>query len=714
MSVTLDAVNARHLWHMQDIGRLWEQHALKCGAPVSVSILVDVPSPQGGQGSSTVHVFPVAAVCDETFLSRALDAYTSRKRSQVLVQDIDGASEVERGRSSPKGQGPPLCEGPPGALSVVPPLDASTVNPSASLFRNLFDGAGPAALPNDEFGLKRFMASWRQDRPIVYADVEHLCPSIPFLHDGDPAGGPEKPVVRLEDAVVNTFLDTVGKAGLESVTWEIVNGVTSCARYFIDRVSVNKPWYSIGPVEARTVSYVYCIAGVDQFSLPVASVASKEGGVTLHERALTVAALSAGSPFWRMAVAAYSLFKPGRRQPRRVKQPAEAKRKRKQNPKATGGAPTKQPRTGSGAGGVAASAPGNRSDAIPPGSAAVLSEAQELALWNDAPGLDVEDRPSSPADLAGRCGWFWKNRPRPGDGCLSLMSYKTLGDLYRLRGGRVTATGTSGTFGRLVNVPGDNDCFYHVIASGLYDRLMAFPGLPKSDFWQDVGVHPGLLRWGVAAYQRAMLGDGALSYLFPAWLSLTCPGQSFAEASEGQAVLTKAIMECEGERSWMGVYHGEYAVLADILGAVIRVFSPIGCQPNGAPVDPPPDANSALFSLDNARVDVVGQEGHRRCLLRPGNGVVQVKPSCVHVPLHFFLQASRESSASRASGDSGVTIHNRAKEIAMSRRCIVLGVIHDGGAHFMYPFVHPHLLNDYTGATLPAFNLTASAWVSTQ
>lgn len=107
-----------------------------------------------------------------------------------------------------------------------------------------------------------------------------------------------------------------------------------------------------------------------------------------------------------------------------------------------------------------------------------------------------------------------------------------------------------------------------------------------------------------------MLGDGALSYLFPAWLSLTCPGQSFAQASEGQAVLKKAIMECEGERSWMGVYHGEYAVLADILGAVIRVFSPIGCQPDGAPVDPPHDANSVLFSLDDARVDIVGQEGH--------------------------------------------------------------------------------------------------------
>lgn len=239
---------------------------------------------------------------------------------------------------------------------------------------------------------------------------------------------------------------------------------------------------------------------MDQFSLPVAAVASKEGGVTLHERALTVAALSARSSFWRMVIAAYSLFKPGRRQPRRVKQTAEAKKKRNQNAMGTGGAPAKKARNGSGAGGAGAAASGNRSRSSPSGSSAVLSEDQELRLWNDAPGLDVEDRIVSQADLAGRCSWFWKNRPQPGDRCLSLMSYKTMGDLYRLRGGRVTAAGSSGSFGRLVNVPFDNDCFYHVIASGLFDRLAAFPGLPKSDFWQDVGVHPGLLRWGVSAY----------------------------------------------------------------------------------------------------------------------------------------------------------------------------------------------------------------------
>lgn len=50
----------------------------------------------------------------------------------------------------------------------------------------------------------------------------------------------------------------------------------------------------------------------------------------------------------------------------------------------------------------------------------------------------------------------------------------------------------------------------------------------------------------------------------------------------------------------------------------------------------------------------------------------------------------------------------------MSRRCMVLGVIHDGSAHFMYPFIYPHMLTDYTGGTFPAFNLTGSAGANTQ
>lgn len=119
-----------------------------------------------------------------------------------------------------------------------------------------------------------------------------------------------------------------------------------------------------------------------------------------------------------------------------------------------------------------------------------------------------------------------------------------------------------------------------------------------------------------------MLGDGPLSYLFPTWLGLTCPGQSFAQPIDGQAVLKNAISECEGERSWMGVYFGEYAVLEDILGAVIRVFSPLGCQPDGAPVLASADVEAEKFSLADARVELVGDVGHRRCVLRPGNGIV--------------------------------------------------------------------------------------------
>lgn len=705
MSVTLDAVNARHLWHMQDIGRLWEQHALKCGSPVAVSILLDIPSQAPGQPRSTVHVFPASAGSDETFLSRVLDAYSTRVTSQVLIRDYEEPAPVDGGRTP--ADVAPLSTVPP---NDVPRLATSNANPLSSPKENLSNGVGAAAEAGDEFGLKRFQSTWRQERPIRYADVEHLCPRIIFLKDDDPTGGAGRPVVRLEDDVVNAFLDLVGKPSLQTVSWEVVNGVTSCARFFIDKVSLNKAWYCIGPVEARTVSYVYNIAGVDVYSLSVASMASKEGGVSLHERALTIAVLCALSPFWRMVVVASSLFKPGRPQARRARKAGLSKVKRPRDQNAFGHGPTKAPRVGSKVGGVNDPPLGTPSSPDPPGSAAssaaVLNDGQELKLWMDAPGLDVEDRPVSEADIVGRSGWFWRHRPQPGDRCLSLLSYKTLGDLYRLRGGRVSAGVVSGTFGRLVNVPGDNDCFYHVIANGLLDRLGSFPNLPKSNFWQDVGVHPGLLRWGVAAYQRAMLGNGPLSYLFPTWLGLTCPGQSFTQSADGQAVLDKAIKECEGNRSWMGSYHGEYAVLADILGAIIRVFSPIGCQPDGSLVVPPAGLDPGHFSIADARIDVVGGDGARRCVVRPGKEVVQLKPSCVHVPLHLVAQATREAVASGTPADAGIAVHRRAKEMAVARGCMVLGVVHDGEAHFMYPFVYPELLADYTGAALPAFRLS--------
>lgn len=457
-------------------------------------------------------------------------------------------------------------------------------------------------------------------------------------------------------------------------------------------------------MQVRTISYVYDIGGEDVFSLSVASMASKEGGVTLYKRALTIAVLSALSPFWRMVVAASCLFRPGRRQARRVKVPPESGRAKK----GSTGTPAKKARKGAGPREAGDNPPGSSRLRGLPGPVPILGDAAELEMWQDAPGLDVEDRIIVREDLVGRCGWFWQHRPQPGARCLALLAYKTLGDLRLLRVGRDMSSITPGTFGRLVNVPGDNDCFYHVIASGLMDRLMAFPDLPKSPFWEDVGAHPGLLRWGVAAYQRAMVGNGPLSYLFPCWLSLTCPGQSFAHPAEGQAVLQKAILECEGERSWMGSYHGEYAVLADVLGAIIRVLSPIGCQPDGAMLAAHISHHPASFSVADAFIDVVGEDSHRRCVLRAGSAVVQLKPSCVHVPLHCVAQAVREVMEGGGSSDSAAAVHTRARQIALARPYIVLGVIHDGSAHFIYPHVHPSLFQDYTGATLPAFHLDSA------
>lgn len=146
-----------------------------------------------------------------------------------------------------------------------------------------------------------------------------------------------------------------------------------------------------------------------------------------------------------------------------------------------------------------------------------------------------------------------------------------------------------------------------------------------------------------------MLGRGPLSDLFSCWLGLTWPGQSFVQPSESQAVLERAIKECEGKRSWMGSYHGEWAVLADILGRIILVFSPIGCQPSGLILEAPSAFEATHTSLADAFVDVVGQKGERRSLLQPGRDVVQLKPSCVPLPLHCVSQASRKSFGSQGS-----------------------------------------------------------------
>lgn len=78
------------------------------------------------------------------------------------------------------------------------------------------------------------------------------------------------------------------------------------------------------------------------------------------------------------------------------------------------------------------------------------------------------------------------------------------------------------------------------------------------------------------------------------------------------------------------------------------------------------------------------------------------------MPLHYVAEASREAVGTGSLADVGVSVHNRAKEIAVGRRCMVLGVIHDGSAHFMFPFVHPQLFNDFSGASLPAFHLNSN------
>lgn len=696
MSISLDAVASRHLWHMQDIGRLWELHARQSGSPVYVSILLDVPAAPPDQDRSVVHVFPAAPVRDQSFLGRALETYASTGRRDAAPRgpQVDLATRV----LPPAIGAPPdplSQEGPPGTPSLTNEASGLVAGPSQPL---LGMAAARAGAHNDEFGLRRFQAAWHLDRPITFLDVEHLCPQIPFLEDDYVPSYAEQRIVRVDASVVDAFLETINVPTLSAVTWDAMNSLVNCARQFIDQRSYQKPWYLLGPAELSEIQYVCNHGGQDQSSLSVPSMATKAGGVSGKERAFTMAVLSALSPFWRMVVLAHSLFRPGR-QTRRVKKSVGTGRRRQKKLDDAGQPPTKKQRNeGQSDEDLDAAL---KKDGPPPSNG---PRAMDLKTWLEAPGLDVEDRPITDANLRGACGWFWQHRPQPGPDCLPLLSYKTLGDLARRRPEQGLLRETPGSFGRLENVPGDNDCFYHVIALGLMDRLDAFPNLRKSPFWMEVGVHPGLLRWGVAAFQKAMLGSGPLSHLFPAWLGLTCPGQAYPDPQVAQAVLRKAILECEGERSWMGSNHGEYAVLTDILGVIVRVFSPIGCSPDGTMSQAPVRQDPSLFSVAGAGLDIVGQAGSRRSLLRPGNDVVQLKPSCVHVPLRCVVQAQLEVQSSGGYSDAPV-LNMRAKEIALSSSCLVLGVVHDGSSHFMYPRVYPRLFTDHTGVTLPAFNL---------
>lgn len=213
------------------------------------------------------------------------------------------------------------------------------MNSSPSPMAHLLDKNGASLESNDEFGLKRYLSSWTHDSLIRYDEIEHLCPRTPILRDDQGTGGTQKPVVGLDERIVNAFLDTVGEPTLQSITWDIVNRVTSCARHLIDRVPLNKAWYSIGPAEARTISYVYSISGVDHVSLSVASMAREVGGVTLNEQAHSTAVLSALPPFWRVVVLASTLFKPGRRQGRRARLAGDSKTQRK----GARGPPAKKP-----------------------------------------------------------------------------------------------------------------------------------------------------------------------------------------------------------------------------------------------------------------------------------------------------------------------------------------------------------------------------------
>lgn len=139
------------------------------------------------------------------------------------------------------------------------------------------------------------------------------------------------------------------------------------------------------------------------------------------------------------------------------------------------------------------------------------------------------------------------------------------------------------------------------------ERLGTFKQMFKNAFWTEVDINIGLLRWGVAAYQRALMSSGAMSSVFPTGVSLTCPRESFASQARAEGVLSRAIKRRGQHNACMGGTKGDDDILDDFLAIIFRMFSPIGCQSNGEMLQPPTGQDSTLSSLGDTRMDTIGE-----------------------------------------------------------------------------------------------------------
>lgn len=763
MPLTLDGESHRLLVMMRFIGKMWEEHGRVRGQPVRISVLLHRVVENSGDDGAVLHVIPSTPVDgDIDYLRQVMRTYTEAGVDLSAGNAVFPRPSPSPGPSSnppsvapgdPRGSQPaPATPGgspQPGASpGGAPPAinDLAAKNAAIDQANAQLGAQRTANAPLDERGVAAFARQWRGPGELSYKDLHHACPALPLIDTQDPAAVSEPPATLKHEDVV-AFLSAIGAPNLAAFRWRTILMFTSCVRTLVNffcptrNLNRSKPWHQIGPAVAN--KYTYAVGSVSYVTVSVNQAMAKSSGKHTLERATTLAALYVQSPFWR---AACIMFRACNKNVTWGDDPQDAV---KRKPRAQSDS-SEDSSEGGGKGGVgldsllgsdgssssddAGVEPANgrmrkrrktsdnrgRKKAglkkLEKNSAAKKSingkgpkapAGQQFpldrAMWTEAPGLDLASRPKTADEMRrSRCTWFWINYAKMGAGALPLSSYQTLGGLYHDRCAKQNFSVQAGTFARLYDVPGDGDCFYHALACGLMDRLAQFPSMPRMPFWTEVGVHPGLLRWAVIAMQRTILENTPTALeLLKTWGYLTNLGEPFDHAAV-TAQLQDAIGLSEANHLWMGRYNGDYALIANALHIIIKVFRTRGCQSGGSVVPLPYDEDFTIADAEmNVTVDGSGAYVGR---VRRGKGTLTFEVSATHVPISFVSQA-RSASASVPVGEQLSFITQKSLELARVGGCAVMGVVHSGADHFMYPHVYPALFAEFTGASLPAYAL---------
>lgn len=757
MPLSLDGESNRLLLIMRFIGKMWEQHAQARGERVRISVLVHQVGDEPGADQSVLHVIPSSpADGDIDFLREVLRTYTDAGGPEAFSRGVSPfpgstlSNPPSSGQGDARGSQPPLSA--PGAPPITSVRTASRGINESAVKNAAIDQANAdlgaqraAAAPQHERGVQALAQGWQGPRALTYTDLLPVCPALPLLDTQSRAAVVQSPI-PLQDDHVAAFLQAIGAPNLAAFKWKTIVLFTSCVRTLVNffaptrNLNRSKPWHEIGPNVAN--KYTYTVGTASYVSVSVNQAMVRSSGKHKLERAVTFAALYTESPFWRAACAIFrtcnkdlvwddgqDLLRP---KPRETAEDSdesspgagkggddlgalladdgsspsgsdddEAVGERLSKRRKTGDSRERKKGGSQKQTGKKSSAAKRRSTSFGGAPGGVQHPELRRDLWVDAPGLDLANRPKTPTELQrSRCSWFWTNLPKMGAASLPLSAYQTLGGLFHDRCAKQQFSVQPRTFARLYDVPGDGDCFYHALACGLMDRVTQFPDMPRSPFWKEVGVHPGLLRWAVIAMQRTILESSPTALeLLETWGYLTNIGEPFDQAAV-RAQVQDAIKLSEAHHLWMGRFNGDYSLMANVLQVIIKVFRTRGCQANGSVVQVPYNAD---FAIADATLNVVANEnGANVGRVQSGKGALTFEVSATHVPICFVNQA-RTASLSLPAGDQLFFISQKSLELARVSGCVVMGVVHSGSDHFMYPHVYRSLLSEFTGASLPAY-----------